>query len=199
MFVFFPSFHIIHGLTVIVRARVCGNRAFSLGRPFGCSPHQIGSRQMHRKVAATSRWLPAVLLFAKTRPAELQPCSLQTAGPSSRKKARQFAPSVAPRLPGFPPCRPPGPLAFPPFRGGLSAGSVNSSRGWLLGGQTRLRGLRLPANLAALPPGRSLAWRHLPGQRACGPKNPGRPTPGSGTPPLRGHPQDGKHSSASRA
>lgn len=75
------------------------------------------------------------------------------------------------QAPGFPPGRPPRPLAVPPFRVGLSANRLIPCGGGSLGGKTRFRGLRLPANLAALLPGRSLAWRHSPGQTAFGRKN----------------------------
>ena len=104
---------------VLVRARVCGSRAFSLGRPFGCSPHQIGSRQMLRKVAATPRWLPASLYLPKLGP-QNQARSLQPRGPWFSNKPRRFALSVAPRPPVFPPAAPrapwPSPLSGVAFR-----------------------------------------------------------------------------------
>ena len=99
---------------VLVRARVCGIRAFSLGRPFGCSPHQIGSRQMLRKVAAPPRRLPASLYLPKLGP-QNQARSYNPAGPGSRTTPAGSpspllpGPRSSPRPPPAPPGRPPSP------------------------------------------------------------------------------------------
>ena len=80
----------------------------------------------------------------------------------------------------LPPAAPRAPWPSPLSGVALSRSSVNSMRGWLFGGKTPLRALRVPGSLPALTPGalgRLASFGGLDGLRR---KKPGQPTPNGG-------------------